>query len=157
MKVSTGPAQIKKCAENHPCQHRSFQDKDGSGKKSGRIKHSQSLGFKVLNSLRNNLLKLLFTRPMRNKSPIHLESLASSLLPFTALTHFGLAVTTRIPHFQNRDPVLSGGFHADIQTVILIEPVGEAVQIRVECGKAFLLITGLQAVFRGFNDGSHQK
>lgn len=67
---------------------------------------------------------------------------------------------TDIPFLQNvedRDPVLPGGFHADVQTTILMEPVGEAVQVGVERRKAFLLITGLQTVFQGFNDGRHQK
>ena len=32
--------------------------------------------------------------PRRNKSPIHLEPLVSSLLPCTAFTHLGLATTT---------------------------------------------------------------
>ena len=45
-------------------------------------------------------MKLLFTRPMRNRSPIHLESFVSSLFPFTAFTHLGLAMTTRIPRFS---------------------------------------------------------
>lgn len=32
------------------------------------------------------------TSPRRNKSPIHLESLVSSLFPFTALTHKQVAM-----------------------------------------------------------------
>lgn len=65
-----------------------------------------------------------------------------------------------IPLLQNvkdGDPVLPSGLHADIQAGVFMEPVGKAVQIRVECGKAFLLITWLQAICWGLNDGSHQK
>ncbi len=64
------------------------------------------------------------------------------------------------PFFQDivdRDPVLSSGLHADIQTVILMEPVGKVVQVRIKRREAFLLITGLQAILRSLNDGSHQK
>ena len=42
---------------------------------------------------------------------------------------------TDTPFFQDikdRNPILPGGLHADIHAVILIEPVGEAVQVRVE-------------------------
>src|SRR5665647_103891 len=39
-------------------------------------------------------IKLLGTKPSRNRSPIHLESLTSSLLPLTAETHFGFAMVT---------------------------------------------------------------
>ena len=39
-------------------------------------------------------IKLPGTSPNRNRSPIHLESLVSSLLPLTAFTHFGLAMVT---------------------------------------------------------------
>lgn len=43
-------------------------------------------------------IKLPGTSPKRNRSPIYLESLVSSLLPFTTFTHFGLAMVTRRPH-----------------------------------------------------------
>ena len=45
-------------------------------------------------------MKLPFTRPMRNRSPIHLESFVSSLFHFTAFTHLRLVITTRIPRFS---------------------------------------------------------
>ena len=67
---------------------------------------------------------------------------------------------TNAPLFQDiehRNPILSGGLHTDIQTVILMEPVGKAVQVRVKCRKAFLLITGLQTILLSFDDGCHQK
>ena len=85
-------------------------------------------------------MKLLFTRPIRNRSPGDDDANA--------------------PFFQDivdRDPVLSSGLHADIQTVILMEPVGKVVQVRIKRREAFLLITGLQAILRSLNDGSHQK
>ena len=40
--------------------------------------------------------------------------------------------TPFLQNIEDRDPVLPSGFHADVQTVILMEPVGKAVQVRVE-------------------------
>src|SRR5665648_1282173 len=34
------------------------------------------------------------TKPRRKRSPIHLESFVSSVFPFTAFTHLGLAIVT---------------------------------------------------------------
>ena len=44
---------------------------------------------------------------------------------------------------KDRNPVLSGGFHADIQTVVLAKPIGKAIQIGVESGEPFLLVARL--------------
>jgi hypothetical protein len=46
---------------------------------------------------------------------------------------------------EHGNPVLPSRFHADIFTVVLKQPVLEAEDITVECGKAFLLIIGLYA------------
>ena len=83
------------------------------------------------------------------------------LVPFYVLYPFRIGNDdTDIPFLQNvenRAPILPGRFHADIQAVVLMEPIGKAVQVRIERRKAFLLIARLQAVCRGLNDGSHQK
>ena len=44
---------------------------------------------------------------------------------------------------ENRHPVFAGGLHADVETVVLKEPVCEAVEAGIERGKAFLLIAWL--------------
>ena len=62
-----------------------------------------------------------------------------------------------LKNIEDRNPVLPSGFHADVQTVILMEPVGKVVQVRVKRRKAFLLITGLQTILWSLDDGCHQK
>lgn len=44
---------------------------------------------------------------------------------------------------ENRHPVFSGGLHADIETVVLVESVCEAVEAGIERGKTLLLIAWL--------------
>lgn len=58
---------------------------------------------------------------------------------------------------EYRDPILSGGFHADIQTVAFQEPGGKTVQIRVKGTESLFLIVRLQAVCGSGDDGSHHK
>ena len=62
--------------------------------------------------------------------------------------------------FQNveyRSPILSGGFHADIQAVVFQEPGGKTVQIRVKGAESLFLIVWLQTVCGSGDDGSHHK
>ena len=58
---------------------------------------------------------------------------------------------------EYRNPVLSGGFHADIQTVVFQKPICETVQVRIECAESLFLIVGLQAVCGRGDDGSNQE
>lgn len=44
---------------------------------------------------------------------------------------------------ENRHPVFSGRLHADIETVVLVEPVCKAVEAGIERGKTLLLIARL--------------
>ena len=105
-------------------------------------------------------MKLLFTRPMRNRSPIHLESFVSSLFHFTAFTHLGLVITTRIPRFSR---ILNTGtkyFPVDsLQT-------SEQLCSRSQSAKRFkselkvlnrFFDSGLQAVCGRGDDGSNQE
>ncbi len=105
-------------------------------------------------------IKLPGTSSKRNRSPIHLESLVSSLLPFTAFTHLGLAMVTRMPAFfkniEHRDPILARRFHTNIKAVVCVKPIGKAVQVGIVSRKAFLLVVRLYAVC-GRNDRSNQK
>ena len=55
------------------------------------------------------------------------------------------------------DSELSGGFHADIQTVVFQKPICETVQVRIECAESLFLIVGLQAVCGRGDDGSNQE
>lgn len=58
---------------------------------------------------------------------------------------------------EYRNPVLSGGFHADIQTVVFQKPICETVQVRIEGAESLFLIVGLQAVCGRGDDGSNQE
>ena len=49
-------------------------------------------------------------------------------------------------HFENVEhgnPILPGGLHTDIQTRILMKPIGKSVKIGIEGGKTFFLIAWL--------------
>lgn len=53
------------------------------------------------------------------------------LVALYSLDLLGGRMTTRMPLFfqnvEDRNPLPSSGFHADVQTIILMEPIGEAV------------------------------
>jgi hypothetical protein len=62
----------------------------------------------------------------------------------------------RLQHVENRDPVLSGGFHAYIVAVVLDEPVLEPFEVLVEGGEAFLFVLECPQVCHG-HDGGDEK
>lgn len=66
---------------------------------------------------------------------------------FYSLYPFGVSNydpnTTLFKDVEYRNPIFPGGFHADIQTVVLAKPIGKAIQIGVESGEPFLLVARL--------------
>lgn len=83
-------------------------------------------------------IKLLFTRPMRNKSPIHLESgvFGIILVAFYSFDPFGIGDddpdASLLQDIKGRNPILPSGLYTNIHAVVLMEPVGKAVQVRIE-------------------------
>ena len=83
-----------------------------------------------------------------------------SFLPLDGLDELRVAdyhMTGLLQNVVDWEPVLLGGFHTHIQTVVFVEPIGKTVQICVKCGEPFLLITRLQAVLRRLDDSRHQE
>ena len=58
---------------------------------------------------------------------------------------------------EYRNPILSGGFHTDIQTVVFQQPVCKTVQVRIKGAETLLLIMGLQAVCGCGDNGCNHK
>ena len=105
-------------------------------------------------------MKLLFTRPIRNRSSIPLESFVSSLFPFIAFYPFRIgnnnANITFFKDVKHVSPILFSGFYTDIQAVVFQKPIFKTVQVRIEGTESFFLIVWLQAVC-GNDDGSNHK
>ena len=55
------------------------------------------------------------------------------------------------------NPVLSGGFHANIQAAVFQKPVCKTVQVRIEGTESLFLINGLQAVCGCGDDRSNHE
>ena len=102
-----------------------------------------------------------FTRPIRNRSPIHLESFVSSLFPFTAFTHLGLAITTRTPRFSSMLNTGTQYFPVDsMQTSRQLCSNNQSAKrfsSELKVLKRFFLVVGLQTVCGSGDDSSNHK
>lgn len=65
--------------------------------------------------------------------------------------------TTLFQDVEHRDPILSGGFHANIQAVVFQQLVSKMVKVSVKGTETLFLIVGLQAVCGRSNNGCNQK
>lgn len=70
------------------------------------------------------------------------------LFAFYGTYPFGIGDNNTQPSlFQNvehRNPILSGRFHTDIETAVGVQPVGEPVQVGIECGETTFLVMWFQ-------------
>ena len=65
-------------------------------------------------------------------------------------------VDTIFQKIEDRHPVLAGGFHADIKTVIVKQPLFETADVRIEGGETLFLVRRLDTIC-GFNDCGNEK
>jgi len=81
------------------------------------------------------------------------------LIAFDRFHPFGIGngdIDTVFQKIENRDPVFTGRFHADIQAVIVKQPLFEAEDVIVKGRKAFFLVGGFNTP-GGFDDCGNQK
>lgn len=81
------------------------------------------------------------------------------LIPLDGFDPFGVSdgdIHLSLKDVEDRDPVLAGGFHADIVTVIVKQPFFETADVPIESGKAFFTVRRLYAI-GGFDDCGNEE